>query len=88
MLSVYVSCSWITISISKAKLVDPSAAIKPTVHFRMLFERNTIHFRLVVWEIGTRSIYAKMTQTANPIVDMTKTIGLLLMISTYCPISL
>ena len=35
-------------------------------------------------EIGIRSIDAKITQTTNPIVNMTKTIGL----STYCSISL
>ena len=40
-------------------------------------------------EIGIRSIDAKITQTTNPIVNMTKTIGLWLMqVSTYCPISL
>ena len=39
-------------------------------------------------EIGIRSIDAKITQTTNPIVNMTKTIGLWLMlfkVSTYCP---
>ena len=36
-------------------------------------------------EIGIRSIDAKITQTTNPIVNMTKTIGLWLM---YLPIAL
>ena len=45
---------------------------------------GTVHFRLVVGEKyreqWIRSIYAKITQTTNPIVDMTKTIGLWLML--------
>ena len=36
-----------------------------------LFERNREQ-----WEIGIRSTDAKITQTTNPIVNMTKTIGL------------
>ena len=40
-------------------------------------------------EIGIRSIDAKVTQTTNPIVNMTKTIGSwLMLLSTYCLISL
>ena len=40
-----------------------------------LFERNREQ-----WGIGIRSIDAKITQTTNPIVNMTKTKGLWLML--------
>ena len=55
-----------------------------TVHFQVGCLRETGSNG----EIRIRSIDAKLTQTTNPIVDMTKTIMIMVNLFTYCPISL